>query len=129
MRSSSSGPAVLTNGDVDHVAGLLTLRERHPLTVYATGRVLEVLAENTIFNVLNPEFVDRRKIILGESFEPAVKDGRPSGVLIEPFGVPGKVALYKENAAAAATIPATATACTTGAPTTTRRAARRPTAR
>ncbi len=100
VRHSPIMAAVLTNGDVDHVAGLLTLRERHPLVVYATGRVLEVLAENTIFNVLNPEFVDRRKIILGESFEPAVKDGRPSGVLIEPFGVPGKVALYKENAAA-----------------------------
>src|SRR3546814_1472726 len=60
---------VLTNGDVDHVAGLLTLRERHPLAVYATDRVLSVLEDNAIFNVLNPAFVARRRIRLGESFE------------------------------------------------------------
>lgn len=45
---------VLTNGDVDHVAGLLSMRERQPFTIYATERVLGVLASNSIFNVLDP---------------------------------------------------------------------------
>ena len=35
--------AVLTNGDVDHVAGLLSLREGRRFTLYATARVLRVL--------------------------------------------------------------------------------------
>lgn len=102
VRHSPIAAVVLTNGDVDHVAGMLTLRESHPLAVYGTGRVLSVLAENTIFNVLNPAFVDRRTISLGESFEPAGKDGQATGLLVEPFAVPGKVALYKEDAAAGA---------------------------
>ena len=102
VRHSPIVSVVLTNGDVDHVAGLLTLRESHPLAVYGTGRVLSVLAENTIFNVLNPKFVDRRTMTLGQGFEPAGKDGQPSGLTVEPFAVPGKVALYKEDAAAGA---------------------------
>jgi hypothetical protein len=36
---------LLTNADVDHVAGLLTLRESQPLSLYGTGRVLGVLAD------------------------------------------------------------------------------------
>ncbi|MHC4974905.1 MAG: pyrroloquinoline quinone biosynthesis protein PqqB [Planctomycetota bacterium] len=102
VRHSPIVAVVLTNGDVDHVAGLLTLRESHPLAVYGTGRVLSVLARNNIFDVLNPAFVDRRPIALDRAFEPAGKDGRPSGVVIEPFAVPGKVALYLEDAGAGA---------------------------
>src|SRR3546814_13262317 len=40
VRHSPIRAVVLTNGDVDHVAGLLTLRESHPLAVYATDRAL-----------------------------------------------------------------------------------------
>lgn len=102
VRDSPIVGVVLTNGDVDHVAGLLTLRESQPLAVYATGRVLGVLDRNSIFNVLNPDFVDRRRIVLGEAFEPATKDGRPTGLVVEPFAVPGKVALYLEDPEAGA---------------------------
>ena len=42
----------LTNGDVDHVAGLLSLREGFVFSLYASDRVLEALAANSIFNVL-----------------------------------------------------------------------------
>ena len=100
VRHSPIAAVVLTNGDVDHVAGLLTLRESQPLAVYATGRVLEVLNNNNIFNVLNPDFVDRRPIEIGSAFEPATKDGRSCGLRIEPIAVPGKVALYLEDAGA-----------------------------
>ena len=52
-RSSPIAAVVLTNGDVDHVAGLLSLREGLAFTLYASTRVLEALAANSIFNVLS----------------------------------------------------------------------------
>ena len=90
-RHSPIVAVVLTNGDVDHVAGLLNLRESQPFTLYATGVILQVLASNPIFNVLNPEFVRRRRLTLEQ---PVELDGGPT---IVPFTVPGKVALYLED--------------------------------
>ena len=89
--------AVLTNGDVDHVTGLLTLRESHPLAVYATGRVQKILKDNKIFNVLNPDFVDRRVMEMDAPLELKIKDGTLSGIIVEPFTVPGKIALWLED--------------------------------
>ena len=51
-RSSPISAVVLTNGDVDHVAGLLSLREGFTFSLHASERVLSVLAANPIFNVL-----------------------------------------------------------------------------
>jgi len=99
-RRSPIAAVVLTNGDVDHVAGLLTLREGQPLAVYATPRVQQVLAGNSIFDVLNPEAVARRALRLGERYGLEDRDGRSLGLRVTPFAVPGKVALYLENAAA-----------------------------
>lgn len=101
-RHSPIAGVVLTNGDVDHVAGLLTLRESQPLAVYATARVLSVLHANSVFNVLNPEFVDRRALALGQPVEIADKSGAATGIVVEAFPVPGKVALYLEDAGAGA---------------------------
>lgn len=91
--------AVLTNGDVDAIAGLLTLRESQKLALYATPRVLEVLAGNSIFNVLNPDYVARRPLPLGAPVDLATRDDAPTGLRVEAFSVPGKVALYLEDAA------------------------------
>ena len=60
-RHSPIAGVVLTNADVDHVAGLLTLREGQSLSVYATGRVHRVLAANSIFDVLDAELVERAR--------------------------------------------------------------------
>jgi len=97
LRTSPLAGVLLTNADVDHVAGLLTLRESTPLMLYASERVLATLKANSIFNVLNPDFVERRAITLGESFAPVTPSGGPSGLIVEPFAVPGKVALYLED--------------------------------
>lgn len=102
LRHSPIAGVVLTNADVDHVAGLLTLRESQPLVLYATQRVQDVLAANSIFNVLNPDFVDRVGLTLGEAVELKGHDGAMSGVVVEPFAVPGKVALWLEDASAGA---------------------------
>jgi pyrroloquinoline quinone biosynthesis protein B len=90
-RHSPIGAVVLTNGDVDHVAGLLNLRESQRFALYATGAIQAVLEHNPIFNVLNPEYVSRRRLVLGQATE---LDG---GVTIVPFAVPGKVPLYLED--------------------------------
>lgn len=91
---------MLTNGDIDAVAGLLNLREGTPFTIYAHDRVLRVLRDNSIFNVLNPAIVRRLAIELGESVSLELPDGRSSGLETEAFAVPGKVALYLEDEAA-----------------------------
>ncbi len=96
LRSSPISGVVLTNGDVDAVAGLLNLRESTPFTVYAHPRVLRILADNPIFNVLNPAFVKRRELTLGRKESLVRPDGAPAGIEVEAFAVPGKVALYLE---------------------------------
>ncbi|NLH81928.1 MAG: pyrroloquinoline quinone biosynthesis protein PqqB [Phyllobacteriaceae bacterium] len=80
-----------TNADVDHVAGLLTLRERQPLVLHATRSTLDTLAANRIFDVLAADVVERRAVGLGEVFEPL------PGLSIELFAVPGKVPLWLEE--------------------------------
>ena len=59
LRHSPIFGVVLTNGDNDHVAGLLSMRESSPLVVSATTRVHAVRRENSVFNVLNPNLVQR----------------------------------------------------------------------
>ena len=100
-RNSPIKAVVLTNGDVDAVAGLLTLREGQAFNIYASERVLHVLATNSIFNVLDPKLVKRFATTLGQGFDVAGPEG-PLGLTIEPFAVPGKVALYLEDEAAGA---------------------------
>jgi len=97
VRHSPILGAFLTNGDVDHIAGLLNLRESHPLTIYATRKVLNVLEESLIFDVLNPEFVERREVSLNETIALKDKDNNPVGIEVEVFPVPGKIALYLED--------------------------------
>jgi pyrroloquinoline quinone biosynthesis protein B len=100
LRHSPIAGVVLTNGDVDHVAGLLTLREGHAFALYATARVLRTLKENSIFNVLAADLVPRRTLTLETPTRLAHADGTDAGIEIEPFAVPGKVALYLEDSAA-----------------------------
>jgi pyrroloquinoline quinone biosynthesis protein B len=96
-RSSPLAAVVLTNADVDHVAGLLSLREGQAFPVYATARVHNVLEANSIFNVLSRDLVARRALKL--DVEQPLLDawGNDSGVRLEAFTVPGKVALWLEN--------------------------------
>lgn len=96
-RHSPIKGAILTNADVDHIGGLLTLRESHPLAIYATKRVMSVIAQNSLFNILNPEFVDRRDLPVHQTTEILFKDGTASGIEVELFPVPGKIALYLED--------------------------------
>jgi pyrroloquinoline quinone biosynthesis protein B len=100
LRHSPIKAVVLTNADVDHVAGLLSLRESQPLRIYATRRVLEALESNSIFRVLNPEYVTREPMSLDAPIDIRDGSGQGTGVVVCPFAVPGKVALWLEDGAA-----------------------------
>lgn len=92
MRWSPIAAVALTNGDVDHVAGLLSLREGLQFSLYASERVLAALAANSIFNVLSERHVERIALPRDQRIEV------PGGLAIAAFAVPGKIALYLEQA-------------------------------
>ena len=97
LRYSPIMGVVLTNADVDHIAGLINLRESQSFNLYATKRVLDVINKNTVFNVLNPKFVEKIPIKLEESIQLKYANGENSEINIKPFSVPGKVALWLED--------------------------------
>ena len=99
LRHSPISGVILTNGEIDAVAGLLSMREGSPFTVYAHQKVLAILKSNSIFNVLNENNVRRQPIELEQAFEPALPDGAASGIEILPFATPGKSAWYLEGKA------------------------------
>jgi pyrroloquinoline quinone biosynthesis protein B len=95
-RDSPVRAVVLTSAEVDHVAGLLSMRESQPFVLWGTARVLGLLAENPIFGALNPDYVDRRTFVLGDHVELVGSDG-PLGLFMTAFAVPGKVPLFLEG--------------------------------
>jgi pyrroloquinoline quinone biosynthesis protein B len=97
LRHSPISGVILTNGEIDAIAGLLSMREGWPFTIYAHQRVLSILQANSIFNVLSEKNVRRQPIEVERPFEPALPDGSPSGIEILPFAVPGKTAWYLEG--------------------------------
>jgi pyrroloquinoline quinone biosynthesis protein B len=99
LRHSPIAGVILTNGEIDAVAGLLSMREGSPFTIYAHERVLSILKSNSIFNVLSEKNVRRQRIELDELFEPALPDGTACGIEVTPFAAPGKSAWYLEGSA------------------------------
>lgn len=95
LRDSPVKAVLLTNGDIDHVAGLLGLREKQGLSLHATAEILDVLAGNPVFAALDPALVTRRAQTLGRPF------ALLPGLTAELFAVPGKVPLYLEGATVA----------------------------
>lgn len=90
LRDMPLATVLVTNGDIDHVAGLLTLREMQPFTLASTPGIHEVLDANPIFDALNRSVVTRKAVGLEEPFELL------PGLEATLFAVPGKVPLYME---------------------------------
>jgi pyrroloquinoline quinone biosynthesis protein B len=99
LRHSPIAGVILTNAEIDAVAGLLSMREGSPFAIYAHPKVLAILKANSIFDVLSEKNVTRQPIEIDSAFEPALPDGSPSGIEILPFTVPGKGAWYLEGKA------------------------------
>lgn len=97
LRHSPIAGVILTNGEIDAVTGLLSMREGQPFSIHAHPRVLEILESNSLFNVLDRTKVPRLPVALGEPFEPKLPDGSPSGLIVEAFSAPGKPAWHLEN--------------------------------
>jgi pyrroloquinoline quinone biosynthesis protein B len=91
VRSTPVAAVVLTNGDIDHIAGLLVLREKTAFDVYATGDILSILSSNSVFSVLDPSLVTQKQMQIGMAIQPA------AGLVITPYQVPGKVPLFQET--------------------------------
>lgn len=90
MRHSPIGAVFLTNADVDHLAGLLTLREQQSFTVFGTAATL-AQAGAGIFAVLNKDLVSMCAVEFGRPVDTGL------GLTVTPFAVPGKVPLYLEG--------------------------------
>jgi pyrroloquinoline quinone biosynthesis protein B len=97
LRHSPIAGVILTNSEVDAIAGLLSMREGSPFTIYAHPRTLAILRANSIFSVLGETNVRRRPIAIDEAFEPTLPDDSPSGLEVLPFHVAGKGAWYLEG--------------------------------
>ena len=91
LRSSPIAAVVLTGGEIDQTAGLLTLRERGPFGLFGTAGTLRTVASNSMFAALAADVVPRIVVETGVTFE------LPGGVEGEMFIVPGKVPLYLEG--------------------------------
>ena len=90
-RGSPIAAVVLTGAEIDQTAGLLSLRERSPFTLYATAATLAAIADNPMFAALAPDVVSRHAVVPGERFALGF------GIEAELFIVPGKVPLYLEG--------------------------------
>ncbi len=97
LRSTPIQGVILTNGEIDSITGLLTLREREPFRLYATQATHAQLDANPIFEAVNREIVPR--LVLDDLSALALpnKDDTPSGLTVTAFDVPGKAPLYAEH--------------------------------
>ncbi|MGO9135458.1 MAG: pyrroloquinoline quinone biosynthesis protein PqqB [Methylovirgula sp.] len=89
-RQSPIAGVFVTNGDVDHLTGLLTMREQQSFTLFGSKLTL-ALTGTSVFGVLNKESVHTVPVQLETPVETL-------GLKITPFAVPGKVPLWLEDA-------------------------------
>ena len=92
---------VLTNGDLDHLLGLLSLRESQPLALYATERVMTGFTEaNVVYRTLTrfPGHTTWHTLPLDGDAQPLnLLNGTASGLTLRAFHAPGKAALHLDQ--------------------------------
>ncbi|HTO68343.1 MAG TPA: pyrroloquinoline quinone biosynthesis protein PqqB [Myxococcota bacterium] len=97
-RHSPVSGVLLTNGDLDHVLGLLSLRESHPIQVWSTAAVRGGFAEgNPLYATLErfPAQVRWHALELGREIALC------SGLFATALAIPGKLPLHLERTHAA----------------------------
>lgn len=88
---------LLTNAELDHIAGLLSLRESQPLCFYSTQQVRDwVLESNVVFRAicLSPPQRTWKIVSTSGQHELIGVDGKDSGLRYEAFAVPAKPPAY-----------------------------------
>jgi pyrroloquinoline quinone biosynthesis protein B len=99
-RHSPISGIVLTNGDLDHCLGLLSLRESHPLQLYTTRTIERGFRDgNVLFRTLQrfDSQLSFHPLELHHCRELVLPDGTPSGLTIEAIPVPGKLPIHLER--------------------------------
>ncbi len=96
-RDTPVAGVVLTSGDLDHVLGLLLLREFQPLRVYGTAALKSILLDNnSVFRML---FSGQRgmtwcELSPGDNVELSDAAGRKSGIIMEAIPLTGGFPRY-----------------------------------
>jgi pyrroloquinoline quinone biosynthesis protein B len=102
-RHSPIAAIVLTNGDLDHVLGLFSLRESYPLVVYATESVRRGLVDHNVLTRTLQRFaghVSWRTLDLDVEQPLCDARGEPTGLWLTARPVPGKVPVHLDGIAA-----------------------------
>jgi len=98
-RNSPIAGVVLASADLDHVVGLLLLRELQPLRVYGAPSVLRILREeNSMFGMLNraePQVVWTEMRV--GAFPLLDSTGKDSGLCCEPIYLSGRYPVYVKS--------------------------------
>ena len=100
VRQSPISGVVLASADLDHVLGLLLLRELQPLRVYGAPTVLRILREsNSVFGMLNrvPNQVTWSEIKPGGKFALAGPDGSDSSLSCETITLGTRYPAYVKH--------------------------------
>jgi len=100
LRDSPVAGVVLGSADLDHVVGLLLLRELQPLRVYAASSVLRILREeNSMFGMLNraePQVV-WTPMTAGAPFPLLDAAGQDSGLRCDVYYLSGRYPEYVKS--------------------------------
>ncbi len=96
VRGSGVSAVAVTNGDIDHTAGLLVLREGGAPPIYGTALVRDALTRGlSILPTLEAYGpVDWREVTHGQRVDVADREGHSLGFAIEPFAVASKPPPY-----------------------------------
>jgi pyrroloquinoline quinone biosynthesis protein B len=99
-RSTPIQAIFLTNGDLDHCLGLLSLRENQRLVVYTTESVRRGFTEDNVLYRTLQRFADQvtwRTLRLGVEEPVLLADGSRSGLTVKAVAVPGKPPIHLEG--------------------------------
>ena len=97
LRDSPIAGVLLTSGDIDQIAGLLSLRELQPFNVYCTPSIRRILQEdNSIFAMLNrvPRQVTWTEVHAGQRFPLQNSTGGDSGICASLFSLGRRYPAY-----------------------------------
>jgi pyrroloquinoline quinone biosynthesis protein B len=93
-RDSPIAGLLLTNGDLDHCLGLLSLRESYPISLYATDSVRAGFTESNVFYKTLQRFDGQVK---WNRLAPGVATSLGGTLSVTAFALPGKRPLHLED--------------------------------
>ncbi len=99
-RHSPIAAIVLTNGDLDHVLGLFSLRESYPLVIYCTEAVWRGLVDHNALMRTLRRFegqVSWRPLVPGVETSVADLRNQPTGLFVTARAVKGKIPVHLEG--------------------------------